>query len=168
MNPANNSQVRSTIARQLALYVTMYSPLQMAADIPENYERFMDAFQFIKDVALDWDETNYLEAEPGEYITIARKAKGTDDWYVGCTAGENGHTSKLIFDFLTPGKQYIATVYADAKDADWKENPQAYTIKKGILTNKSKLNLHAANGGGYAISIKEVKDKSEIKGIKRL
>ena len=132
MNPANNSQVRSTIARQLALYVTMYSPLQMAADIPENYERFMDAFQFIKDVALDWDETNYLEAEPGIYITIARKAKDTDDWYVGCTAGENGHTSKLIFDFLTPGKQYIATVYADAKDADWKENPQAYTIKKGI------------------------------------
>ena len=168
MNPANNSQVRSTIARQLALYVTMYSPLQMAADIPENYERFMDAFQFIKDVALDWDETNYLEAEPGEYITIARKAKGTDDWYIGCTAGENGHTSKLAFDFLTPGKQYVATVYADAKDADWKENPQAYTIKKGILTNKSKLNLHAVNGGGYAISIKEVKDKSEAKGLKRL
>ena len=168
MNPANNSQVRSTIARQLALYVTMYSPLQMAADIPENYERFMDAFQFIKDVALDWDETNYLEAEPGEYITIARKAKGTDDWYIGCTAGENGHDSQLTFDFLEPGKQYVATVYADAKDADWKENPQAYTIKKGILTNKSKLNLHAANGGGYAISIKEVKDKSEAKGLKRL
>ena len=167
MNPANNSQVRSTIARQLALYVTMYSPLQMAADIPENYERFMDAFQFIKDVAIDWDETNYLEAEPGEYITIARKAKGTGDWYVGCTAGENGHTSKLVFDFLTPGKQYIATVYADAKDADWKENPQAYTIKKGILTNKSKLNLRAANGGGYAISIKEVKDKAEVKGLKK-
>ena len=103
----------------------------------------------------------------GEYITIARKAKGTGDWYVGCTAGENGHTSKLVFDFLTPGKQYIATVYADAKDADWKENPQAYTIKKGILTNKSKLNLRAANGGGYAISIKEVKDKAEVKGLKK-
>lgn len=130
MNPANNSQVRSTIARQLALYVTMYSPLQMAADIPENYERFMDAFQFIKDVALDWDKTIYLEAEPGEYITIARKAKGTDDWYIGCTAGENGHDSQLTFDFLEPGKQYVATVYADAKDADWKDNPQAYTIKK--------------------------------------
>lgn len=168
MNPANNSQVRSTIARQLALYVTMYSPLQMAADIPENYERFMDAFQFIKDVALDWDESNYLEAEPGAYITIARKAKGTSDWYVGCTAGEGGHTSKLVFDFLDPGKQYVATVYADAKDADWKENPQAYTITKGLLTAKSKLNLHAANGGGYAISIKEVKDKSEVKGLKRL
>ena len=168
MNPANNSQVRSTIARQLALYVTMYSPLQMAADIPENYERFMDAFQFIKDVALDWDKTIYLEAEPGEYITIARKAKGTDDWYIGCTAGENGHDSQLTFDFLEPGKQYVATVYADAKDTDWKDNPQAYTIKKGILNNKSKLNLHAANGGGYAISIKEVKNKSEVKGLKRL
>ena len=127
----------------------------------------MDAFQFIKDVAIDWDETNYLEAEPGEYITIARKAKGTNDWYVGCTAGEKGHTSKLTFDFLTPGKQYIATVYADAKDADWKENPQAYTITKGILTSKSKLNLRAANGGGYAISIKEVKDKAEVKGLKK-
>ena len=168
MNPANNSQVRSTIARQLALYVTMYSPLQMAADIPENYERFMDAFQFIKDVALDWDKTIYLEAEPGEYITIARKAKGTDDWYIGCTAGENGHDSQLTFDFLEPGKQYVATVYADAKDADWKDNPQAYTIKKGILNNKSKLTLHAAHGGGYAISIKEVKNKSEVKGLKRL
>ena len=168
MNPTNNSQVRSTLARQLALYVTMYSPLQMAADIPENYERFMDAFQFIKDVAIDWDETKYLEAEPGDYITIARKAKGTNDWYIGCTADENGHSSKLIFDFLDPDKKYIATVYADAKDADWKDNPQAYTIRKGIVTNKSRLNLHAASGGGYAISIKEVKDKSELKGIKRL
>ena len=168
MSPTNNSQVRSTLARQLALYVTMYSPLQMAADIPENYERFMDAFQFIKDVAIDWDETKYLEAEPGDYITIARRAKGTNDWYIGCTADENGHTSKLTFDFLEPGKQYIATVYADAKDADWKDNPQAYTIRKGIVTGKSKLNLRAASGGGYAISIKEVKDKSEVKGIKRL
>ena len=168
MNPTNNSQVRSTLARQLALYVTMYSPLQMAADIPENYERFMDAFQFIKDVAIDWDETKYLEAEPGDYITIARKAKGTNDWYIGCTADENGHSSKLIFNFLDPDKKYIATVYADAKDADWKDNPQAYTIRKGIVTNKSRLNLHAASGGGYAISIKEVKDKSELKGIKRL
>ena len=168
MNPTNNSQVRSTLARQLALYVTMYSPLQMAADIPENYERFMDAFQFIKDVAIDWDETKYLEAEPGDYITIARRAKGTNDWYIGCTADENGHISKLTFDFLEPGKQYIATVYADAKDADWKDNPQAYTIRKGITASKSKLSLRAASGGGYAISIKEVKDKSEVKGIKRL
>ena len=167
MGDLPHGQVQTTLAKQLALYVTLYSPLQMAADLVENYEKHMDAFQFIKDVAIDWDETNYLEAEPGEYITIARKAKGTGDWYVGCTAGENGHTSKLVFDFLTPGKQYIATVYADAKDADWKENPQAYTIKKGILTNKSKLNLRAANGGGYAISIKEVKDKAEVKGLKK-
>ena len=164
----NNSKIASTIPGQLALYVTMYSPLQMAADVPEHYEQYADAFQFIKDVELDWDKALYLEAEPGDYITIARKAKGTDDWYVGCTAGENGHTSRLVFDFLTPGKQYIATVYADAKDADWKENPQAYTITKGILTSKSKLNLRAANGGGYAISIKEVKDKTEVKGMKKL
>ena len=168
MNPDNNSRVRSTLVRQLALYVTLYSPLQMAADIPENYERFMDAFQFIKDVAIDWDESKYLEAEPGDYITIARRAKGTNDWYVGCTADENGHTTRLSFDFLEPGKKYIATVYADDKNASWDKNPQAYTIKKGILTSKSKLNLQAASGGGFAISIKEVKDNTEIKGLKRL
>ena len=168
MSPTNTSRVRSTLVRQMALYVTMYSPLQMAADIPENYERFMDAFQFIKDVAIDWDETKYLEAEPGDYITIARRAKGTGDWYVGCTADENGHETQLAFDFLEPGKKYIATIYADAKDASWDKNPQAYTITKGILTSKSKLNLRAASGGGFAISIKEVKDNSETKGLKRL
>lgn len=157
MNPTNNSQVRSTLARQLALYVTMYSPLQMAADIPENYERFMDAFQFIKDVAIDWDESKYLEAEPGEYITIARRAKGTDDWYLGCTAGYNGHKSDLKLDFLTPGKKYEATIYADAKGTAWNNNPQAYTITKRKVTNKSKLKLTAGVGGGYAVSIKEIK-----------
>ena len=157
MNPGNHSKVRSTLARQLALYVTMYSPLQMAADTPENYERFMDAFQFIKDVPVDWDETIYLEAEPGDYITIARRGKGTNDWYIGCTADENGHDSELSFDFLEPGKKYIATIYADAKDASWDKNPQAYVITQKTLTNKSKLKLHAANGGGYAISVKEVK-----------
>ena len=156
MCPTNHSRVRSTLVRQLALYVTMYSPLLMAADIPENYERFMDAFQFIKDVALDWDESKYLEAEPGEYITIARRAKGTDDWFVGCTAGYNGHESKLSLDFLTPGKKYEATIYADAKDAHWETNPQAYTITKKKVTSKSKLNLKAAVGGGYAISIKAI------------
>jgi hypothetical protein len=156
MCPTNHSRVRSTLVRQLALYVTMYSPLQMAADIPENYERFMDAFQFIKDVALDWDESKYLEAEPGEYITIARRAKGTDDWFVGCTAGYNGHESKLSLDFLTPGKKYEATIYADAKDAHWETNPKAYTITKKKVTSKSKLNLKAAVGGGYAISIKAI------------
>lgn len=154
MNPNNKSRVRSTLVRQLALYVTMYSPLQMAADIPENYERFMDAFQFIKDVAIDWDETRYLEAEPGDYITIARRAKGTDDWYVGCTADENGHSSNLKFDFLEPGKKYIATFYTDGKDASWDKNPQAYKIFQKKITSKSKIQLKAASGGGYAISIK--------------
>ena len=157
VNPENTSRVRSTLVRQLALYVTMYSPLQMAADLPENYERFMDAFQFIKDVAIDWDESKYLEAEPGDYVTIARRAKGTNDWYVGCTADENGHQTKLALDFLEPGKKYEATIYADAKDASWDKNPQAYTITKKKVTNKTKLNLKAASGGGFAISIKEVK-----------
>ncbi len=157
MTPSNTSRARTTLARQLALYVTMYSPLQMAADIPENYQRFPDAFQFIKDVAIDWDESKYLEAEPGEYITIARRAKGTDDWYIGCTAGYNGHKSDLVLDFLTPGKKYEATIYADAKDAHWETNPQAYTITHKKVTNKSKLKLTAAVGGGYAISIKEIK-----------
>ena len=157
MSPSNTSRVRSTLVRQLALYVTMYSPLQMAADIPENYERFPDAFQFIKDVAIDWDESKYLEAEPGEYITIARRAKGTDDWYIGCTAGYNGHTSNLSLDFLQPGKKYEATIYADAKNAHWETNPQAYTITHKKVTSKSKLKLKAAVGGGYAISIKEIK-----------
>jgi alpha-glucosidase len=168
MNPRNNSHARTTIARQLALYVTMYSPLQMAADIPENYMRFADAFQFIKDVAVDWDESRYLEAEPGDHITIARRAKGTNDWYVGCTAGEAGHTSQLTLDFLEPGKQYVATVYADAKDAHWLDNPQAYTVRSGIVSAKSKLNLKAAVGGGYAVSIREVTDKAQTKGLKRL
>lgn len=161
MNPSNTSQVRSTLARQLALYVTMYSPLQMAADIPEHYEQHADAFQFIKDVALDWDKSIYLEAEPGDYITIARKAKGTGNWFVGCTADENGHESRLSFDFLDPGKKYVAVIYADAEDADWKNNPQSYTIKKGIVTNKSKLNLKAASGGGFAISIREADGAQE-------
>ena len=159
MNPGNHSRVRSTLARQLALYVTMYSPLQMAADIPENYERFMDAFQFIKDVPVDWDETIYLEAEPGDFLTIARRGKGTNDWYIGCTTDENGHDSELSFDFLEAGKKYIATIYADAKNASWDKNPQAYTITKKTITNKSKLKLHAASGGGYAISVKEVKSE---------
>ncbi|NDW13276.1 glycoside hydrolase family 97 protein [Bacteroides sp. 214] len=156
MNPNNGSQARTTLARQLALYVTMYSPLQMAADIPEHYEMFMDAFQFIKDVALDWEKSVYLESEPGDYLTIARKAKGSGDWFVGCSADENGHTSKLVFDFLEPGKKYEATIYADAKDAHWQNNPQAYTVSKKRITSKSKLTISAVSGGGYAISIKEI------------
>ena len=168
INPNNHSHVNATIANQLALYVTMYSPLQMAADIPENYERFMDAFQFIKDVAVDWDDSKYLEAEPGKFITVARKAKDTGNWFVGCVAGDAEHTSKITLDFLDADKKYIATVYADGKDADYKTNPQSYTIKKGIVTNKTKLNLRAVAAGGYAISIIEAKDTSELKGLKKL
>ncbi|QLF50009.1 glycoside hydrolase family 97 protein [Capnocytophaga sp. oral taxon 902] len=159
VNPNNNSQIRSTLARQLALYVTMYSPLQMAADLPENYEKHMDAFQFIKDVPVDWQKSVYLEAEPGRYITIARKDKHSNDWYVGCTAHEGGHTSELLLNFLDKGKKYEATIYADAKDANWKTNPKAYTITKQKVNAKTKLKLTAAKGGGYAISIREVKSK---------
>ncbi len=153
LSPNNHSHVNSTLANQLALYVTMYSPLQMAADLPENYDRFPDAFQFIKDVAVDWDDSRYLEAEPGEYITVARKAKGTSNWFVGNVSGENGHLSNLSLSFLNPGEAYEATIYADAKDAHYKSNPQAYTIKKMKVTSKSKLKLQSAPGGGFAISI---------------
>ena len=156
VNPNNNSQIRSTLARQLALYVTMYSPLQMAADLPENYEKHMDAFQFIKDVPVDWQKSVYLEAEPGRYITIARKDKHSNDWYVGCTAHEGGHTSELLLNFLDKGKKYEATIYADAKDANWKTNPKAYTITKQKVNAKTKLKLTAAQGGGYAIQIREL------------
>ena len=157
VNPNNNNQIRTTLARQLALYVTMYSPLQMAADLPENYEKYADAFQFIKDVPVDWQKSVYLEAEPGRYITIARKDKHSNDWYVGCTAHEGGHTSELLLNFLDKGKKYEATIYADAKDANWKTNPKAYTITKQKVNAKTKLKLIAAQGGGYAISIKEIK-----------
>lgn len=157
VNPNNTSQVRSTLAKQLALYVTMYSPLQMAADLPENYERFADAFQFIKDVPVDWQESVYLEAEPGHYITIARKDKHSDNWYIGNTSNENGHTSELLLNFLDKNKKYEATIYADAKNADWQTNPKAYTITKQKVNAKTKLKLTAAKGGGYAISIKEIK-----------
>ena len=153
INPNNTSHVNSTLANQLALYVTMYSPLQMAADLPENYNRFLDAFQFIKDVALDWEESKYLEAEPGEYLTIARKEKGGDRWFIGNVCGEKGFISNISFNFLEPGKKYIATIYADGKDAHYKTNPQSYTIRKIEVTNKTKLVQKSAPGGGYAISI---------------
>ncbi|MGL5547564.1 MAG: glycoside hydrolase family 97 catalytic domain-containing protein, partial [Tannerellaceae bacterium] len=168
LNPGNQSHVNSTLANQLALYITMYSPLQMAADVIENYQRFPDAFQFIKDVAIDWDESNYLEAEPGQYITVARKAKGSDNWFVGNVAGENGYQSKIAFDFLQPGKEYVATIYSDAKNAHYKTNPQAYEIRKVVVNNKSKLSQLSAPGGGYAISIFPVTDKAQTKGLKRL
>lgn len=153
VNPNNTSRVRSTLVRQLALYVTMYSPLQMAADLPEHYEAHMDAFQFIKDVPADWQKTVYLEAVPGDYLTIARKDKNSERWFVGSTVDENGHVSKLSFDFLTPGVKYEATIYRDGKDASWDKNPKAYKIEKKVLTSKSKLTLASASGSGFAISL---------------
>ncbi|SHL23519.1 Glycosyl-hydrolase 97 C-terminal, oligomerisation [Chitinophaga jiangningensis] len=157
INPDNHSHVNSTLANQLALYLTMYSPLQMAADLPEHYMRFKDAFQFIKDVAVDWDDSQYLEAEPGQYVTVARKAKGTGQWFLGSVQGDNARTSNISLSFLEPGKKYTATIYADAKDAHYKTNPQAYTIKKVAVTSKSKLATYVAPGGGYAISFVEEK-----------
>lgn len=166
INPGNNSHVNSTLANQLALYVTMYSPLQMAADLPENYMRFADAFQFIKDVAVDWQDSKYLEAEPGAYLTVARKAKNTGKWFVGSVGGEEARTSTIVFDFLENGKQYIATVYADAADAHYKTKPQAYTIKKMVVTNKTQLKQFVAAGGGYAISLEEATPEM-IKALKK-
>ena len=156
-SPTNKSHVNSTLANQLALYVTLYSPLQMAADFPEHYNKFADAFQFIKDVVIDWNESNYLEAEPGDYITVARKAKGTNNWFIGNVNGETPRTSKIKLDFLDKGKTYEATIYADAKDAHYKTNPQAYTIRKVKVNSKSQLSQYAAPGGGYAVSIVEIK-----------
>ncbi|MBO9682275.1 MAG: glycoside hydrolase family 97 protein [Flavisolibacter sp.] len=167
INPENKSHANCTLVNQLALYVTMYSPLQMAADLPENYNRFLDAFQFIKDVAVDWDESKYIEAEPGEYITVARKAKGTGKWFLGSVGGDQPRTSRIAFDFLDAGKTYVATIYADAPNADYKTNPQAYTIRKVLVTNKSKLSQFVAAGGGYAISFVEA-DKQQTKGLKKL
>lgn len=158
INPNNTSHVNSTLANQLALYVTMYSPLQMAADLPENYNRFADAFQFIKDVAVDWSDSNYLEAEPGQYVTVARKAKGTNNWFIGNVNGDSARTSKIKFDFLEKGKKYEATIYADAKEANFKTNPQAYTIRKIKVTNQSKLEQFSVPGGGYAVSIIEIRN----------
>lgn len=152
--PENKRQAATTLVKQLAYYVTIYSPLQMAADLPENYERFADAFQFIKDVAVDWDETYILEAEPGDYVTIARKAKGKDEWFIGGVTDENPREAIIDFNFLPAGKKYVATIYADGKNADWKTNPQSYEIKIMNVTHKTKLKQKLAPGGGVAISIK--------------
>ena len=153
-SPEKTTHVLSTICGQLALYVTLYSPLQMAADLPENYARFMDAFQFIKDVPVDWDRSVYLEAAPMEYVTIARKDKNSDEWYVGCVTGMQAHDSAIKLDFLDQGRKYEATIYADGKKADYKENPQSYVITKKKVNAKTVLKLHSAPGGGFAISIK--------------
>ena len=168
LNPNNSSHVNATLANQLALYVTMYSPLQMAADLPENYERFMDAFQFIKDVPVDWDNSIYLEAEPGKYVTVARKEKGTNNWFIGSATGDANHQSVISLDFLEKGKDYIATIYADTKDTDYKSNPQSYQIVKGIVNSKNKLKINTVEAGGYAISLFEVTNSDEMKGLKKL
>ena len=166
MGDLPHGQVQTTLAKQLALYVTLYSPLQMAADLVENYEKHMDAFQFIKDVAVDWDDSEYIEAEPGDYITVARKAKGTDNWFVGGITDENARTAGFTLDFLTPGKQYVAILYADGKDADYKENPTSYQIKKGIVTNKTKISVWEVRSGGFALSLIEA-TPAEKKSVKK-
>ncbi len=166
MGDLPHGQVQTTLCKQLALYVTLYSPLQMAADVVENYEKRMDAFQFIKDVAVDWDESNYIEAEPGDYITIARKAKGTDNWFVGGITDENARTAEFKLDFLDADKKYVATLYADGKDADYKENPTSYQIKKGVVTSKTKMAVKEARSGGFALSLIEA-TPDDLKSVKK-
>ena len=155
VNPNNNSHANCTLANQLGIYVVMSSHLQMAADLPENYDRFPEAFQFIKDVAIDWEESRYLEAEPGEYITVARKAKGTGDWFVGNVTGEKNHRSSIVFDFLEPGVEYVATVYSDTPESNCFTNTYAHSIRQYRCTSKSKFVQDAVEGGGYAISFRK-------------
>lgn len=156
-DPNKKEQVHTTLTKQLALYVTMYSPLQMAADLPENYEARPDAFKFIEDVAVDWDKTRVIDAEPGDYIITARKAKGKDSWFVGAITDENSRKFQLSLDFLDPSVKYEATIYRDADNADWKDNPEAYVIEKKTVTNRSKIDLKLAPGGGTAISLNPLK-----------
>ena len=153
---SNKAKLSTTLVKQLALYVTMYSPLQMAADLIENYRKYPDAFQFIKDVAADWDNTYILEAEPGDYITIARKAKGVNEWFVGGITDENAREAVIDFSFLPAGKKYVATIYADGKKADWRTNPKDYVITTQKVTSKTTLKQRLAPSGGVAISIKEL------------
>lgn len=155
-DPNKKEQVHTTLAKQLALYITMYSPLQMAADLPENYDRYPDAFQFIKDVAVDWQQSKYLEAEPGDYLTIARKEKNGERWFLGAITDENARKMDIKLDFLSPNKKYKATIYQDAKDANWKDNPKKYEIINKIVTNKTTLKLNLAEGGGTAISFEPI------------
>lgn len=165
MGDVTHGRVQTTLCKQLALYVTLYSPLQMAADLVENYEKHMDAFQFIKDVAVDWDDSKYLEAEPGDYITAARKAKGTNNWFVGGITDENARTSAFTLNFLERGKRYVATLYADGVDADYEQNPTSYQIKKGIVTSKTKMSVQLARSGGFALSLIEAtpEDRKAVK-----
>ena len=153
---SKKEQVHTTLAKQLALYITMYSPLQMAADLPENYEKYPDAFQFIKDVAVDWQDSKYLEAEPGDYLTVARKDKQSENWFLGAITDENARNTEIKLDFLSPNKKYQATIYQDGKTAHWEINPINYEIKTIQVTSKSKIKLHLAEGGGTAISFKPI------------
>jgi hypothetical protein len=153
---AAERSVHSTLTKQLALYVTLYSPVEMAADLPENYEAKPDAFQFIKDVPVDWDDTRILEAEPGDYITIARKEKGKDNWFIGAITDENARTTTIQLNFLQKEKKYKALLYEDARDADWKTNPEAYSIRSLPVDSNTRLKLSLAPGGGTAISIMEI------------
>jgi hypothetical protein len=162
-DPNRQTQVHTTLAKQLALYVTMYSPLQMAADLPENYEAKLDAFQFIKDVAVDWDDTKILEAEPGDYVTTARKAKNKDDWFLGAITDENSRTAVAPLNFLNPKQNYIATIYSDAPGAHWEKNPMAYKIGGWLVNSKTILKLPLASGGGAAVSIKPASKDDEEK-----
>lgn len=162
-----NERVHTTLVKQLALYVTMPSPVQMAADLPSNYRRFMDAFQFIKEVPVDWADSHYLEAEPGDYITVARKAKDREEWFIGAITDENPRTAVIPFRYLSAGRKYVATIYEDGKDADWDVNPQSYRIRKVVVTNKSLLKQKLASSGGVAISLKEA-TKESLKGLKEI
>ena len=150
----SKSYVHTTLCGQLALYLVMYSPLQMAADLPENYAKYDDAFQFIRDVAVDWDDSRYIEAEPGDYITVARKAKGTDNWFVGGKCDENGHRAIVKLDFLDPGRRYECTIYKDAPDADYEKNPKAYVITRRTVKRGQTIKVDEARGGGFAVSLK--------------
>ena len=161
LNPVNHGHVNATLCNQLALYVTLYSPLQMAADVPENYMRYADAFRFIKDVAVDWDESRYLAAEPGEYIIAARREKGGQRWFVGGVTNEDARTMTVDFSFLTKGQKYMATIYADAKDADYETNPEKYVISRRVVTAKDKEKIFMARGGGFAISLMPVDDHTQ-------
>ena len=165
-NSTNQHRVHTTLAKQLALYVTMYSPVQMAADLPENYEKHLDAFQFIKDVPVDWDDTKVLEAEPGDYILTARKQKGKDAWYLGAITDENKRELIVNFNFLEPKKTFLVTLYGDAPDAHWETNPMAYSIRTFTVNNKTAINLKLAPGGGAALSLRPATDE-ESKKVKK-
>jgi hypothetical protein len=163
---SKKEQVHTTLAKQLALYVTMYSPLQMAADLPENYLRYPDAFQFIKDVAVDWEDSRIINAEPGDFLTVARKRKGGQDWFVGAITDEMGRNSVVPLSFLPKGEKYLVTIYRDAADAHWQQNPQAYVIEKFIADNSTKLTLRLAPGGGAAVSLVPASSE-DVKKFKR-